>query len=120
MQQIEIEGLRFWGHHGVYESEQREGQIFEFDVRCELDRPSHSDELHTTIDYVELIGEVEAINKHRNYQLLETLAEAVITRLLDKYAIISAIEICVRKHLRLTGVDVDRVAVVVKRTRTER
>ena len=37
---VELHGLEVFGHHGVLESEQREGQTFLFDITLEVEEPA--------------------------------------------------------------------------------
>ena len=119
MRQIVIEGLKLFGYHGVHEHERQEGQKFEYDLKCDVERSSGCDELDSTVDYVAVIDEVKEAHSAHAYVLLESLAEDIIERLFQKFGKIIYIEICVRKHLRLTGVDVDLVAVILLRARTD-
>lgn len=87
MDKIEICGMRFWGHHGVYEEERRLGQPFEVDVTLYLDlRPAgRSDRLEDTVNYADVYHAVADVFAGPPRQLLEALAEETAARLLRRF-----------------------------------
>lgn len=82
---ILITGIQFYGYHGVSEEEQILGQQFLVDVELTLDlRPAaSSDDLTQTVDYGDVVKQVTAIGRTRRFRLLEALAEATATDLLE-------------------------------------
>jgi len=74
---IALTGLRARGHHGVYESERRDGQDFIVDVTLELDtaKAAASDDIADTVHYGELAAGLAAVVAGEPVNLLETLAE---------------------------------------------
>ena len=72
-------GLLLRGHHGVLESERREGQDFLVDLVLSLDtsRAAASDDLHDTVDYGTLVAEVASAVENDPVDLIETLAQRV-------------------------------------------
>ena len=54
MQQISLEGMRFYAYHGVYEEEQIIGNYYTVDVYIHTDfsKASESDDIFETINYV--------------------------------------------------------------------
>jgi 7,8-dihydroneopterin aldolase/epimerase/oxygenase len=77
--ELRIEGLRCFGHHGVFDFERREGQVFVLDLVLGLDtRPAAaSDDLHDTVDYGSLVGAVKSAVESDPVDLIETLAGRV-------------------------------------------
>ena len=65
--ELRIEGLRCFGHHGVFDFERREGQVFVLDLVLGLDtRPAAaSDDLRDTVDYGSLVGAVKSRRRAR-------------------------------------------------------
>ena len=59
---IELEGMRFWAHHGCLESERSKGNLFLVDFRGEMDlrRAAGSDALEDTVNYGEIYDVVKA------------------------------------------------------------
>ncbi|MFC5176648.1 dihydroneopterin aldolase [Nocardioides taihuensis] len=77
--ELRIEGLRCFGHHGVFDFERREGQVFVLDLVLGMDtRPAAaSDDLHDTVDYGSLVGAVKSAVESDPVDLIETLAGRV-------------------------------------------
>ena len=116
---ITLRGLTVRGHHGVFDFERRDGQDFVVDVELELDtRPAAaSDDLHDTIHYGELAEGLAAVVSGEPVNLLETLAERLVTVCLAD-ARVSAATVTVHKPhapIPLTFAD---VAVTVRRARS--
>jgi len=79
LDQITLTGLRARAHHGVFEEERRDGQLFIVDVTVSLDfsRAAASDDLGLTIHYGELAEEIIAAVENDPVDLIETVAERV-------------------------------------------
>jgi len=79
LDQITITGLRAKAHHGVFDEERRNGQLFIVDVTVSLDfsKAAASDDLGLTIHYGELAEEVIAAVESDPVDLIETVAERV-------------------------------------------
>jgi dihydroneopterin aldolase len=79
MDQLSVTGIECFAHHGVLEHERREGQRFVVDLTLGLDtRPAAaSDDLHDTVDYGSLVGQVKAAVESDPVDLIETLAERI-------------------------------------------
>lgn len=77
--ELSVVGIECWGHHGVFEHERRDGQIFVVDLALGLDtRPgAASDDLHDTVDYGSLVARVKAAVESDPVDLIETLAERI-------------------------------------------
>ncbi|HXM57758.1 MAG TPA: dihydroneopterin aldolase [Candidatus Dormibacteraeota bacterium] len=115
MDRILLEGMEFFGHHGVYEAERELGTHFTVDVELELDlgAAGRSDRLEDTLDYREPYRLVREVVEGEPCQLIEALAERAAQRLLalDR---VSRVRVAVRKRpplpggLRSAGVEVTR------------
>ncbi|GIW71772.1 MAG: 7,8-dihydroneopterin aldolase [Planctomycetota bacterium] len=101
--EIQVLGLNFWGKHGVFEEERREGRHFQVDLVAELERVPglQTDRLEDTVDYRQLAGIVEEIGQGESFRLTERLAAAIAERCLQLPRVRS-VEVTVRK--RTTGV----------------
>ena len=77
--QLSVLGLEAWGHHGVFEHERREGQVFRVDLTLGLDsRPAaRSDQLRDTVDYGTLSTRVKKAIESDPVDLIETLAQRI-------------------------------------------
>jgi 7,8-dihydroneopterin aldolase/epimerase/oxygenase len=77
--ELSITGIECFAHHGVFDFERREGQIFVIDLLLGLDTApaAASDDLHDTVDYGSLVGAVKAAVERDPVDLIETLAQRI-------------------------------------------
>ena len=77
--ELSVTGIECYAHHGVFEHEKREGQTFLVDLTLGVDTRSAaaSDDLHDTVDYGSLVGQVKAAVESDPVDLIETLAERI-------------------------------------------
>lgn len=84
---ISIKGLEAFGHHGVMPEEKRLGQTLLLDIDLDLGhdwRPA-ADDVSATIDYVQVCALAVEIVARTRFDLLESLANAIIKELTGKY-----------------------------------
>ena len=76
---LAVLGIEAIGHHGVFDFEKRDGQVFKVDLTLGLDiRPAaRSDDLQDTVDYGSLVAAVKTAIEHDPVDLIETLAERI-------------------------------------------
>jgi dihydroneopterin aldolase len=81
---ITLSGLRVRGHHGVYDFERADGQDFVVDAVLELDLAGAavSDDVTDTVHYGELAGRLAAIVAGPPLNLIEALADRLVTECL--------------------------------------
>jgi dihydroneopterin aldolase len=96
---IRLEGMIFYGHHGVDPAEQALGQRFVVDVELvrDLRKPGRSDELADTINYAQVYRLVRAVVDGSPKRLIEAVAEAIARRIAESCPGLEAIRVCVRK-----------------------
>ena len=77
--ELSVKGIECFAHHGVFDHERRDGQIFVFDLVLGVDtRPAAaSDDLRDTVDYGSLVGSVQAAVQKDPVDLIETLAQRI-------------------------------------------
>ena len=77
--ELVVRGIECRGHHGVFEFERAEGQLFVIDLVLGLDTRSaaESDDLRDTVDYGSLVTKVKAAVETDPVDLIETLARRV-------------------------------------------
>ena len=77
--ELAVLGVECFGHHGVFDVERRQGQVFVLDLVLGLDTSvaASSDDLHDTVDYGSLVDAVVAAVGRDPVDLIETLAERV-------------------------------------------
>ena len=115
---LTLTGLRAYAHHGVFEHERREGQVFIIDVTVWLDvgLASRSDALGHTIHYGELASEIVAAVEVDPVDLIETVAERVAGLVLAHQAA-EGVRVTVHKPTAPITVPFDDVSVTITRTR---
>jgi dihydroneopterin aldolase len=77
--ELAVLGIECFGHHGVFDFEKREGQVFVIDLVLGIDtRPAAaSDDLRDTADYGSLVAAVKNAVEHDPVDLIETLAQRI-------------------------------------------
>ena len=115
---ITLSGLRVRGRHGVFDFEREQGQDFVVDVRLELDLApaAASDDVTDTVHYGELAERLAAIVAGEPVNLLETLADRLVTSCLADPRV-SAAEVTVHKPQAPIPLEFADVAVTVYRSR---
>lgn len=115
---ITLTGIRATGHHGVYEHERREGQVFIADVVLELSLAdaARSDDVADTVHYGEFADQVAAVLSGDPVDLLETVAQRIADRALA-YARVDAVEVTIHKPQAPIAVPFDDVSVTIRRAR---
>ena len=98
MDRIVLQGIEFYGYHGVREEERHLGQRFSVDVDLALDlRPAgNTDALSATVDYAAACRLVEEIGTGEPVRLLEVLAERIARALLERFPA-TGVRVLVRK-----------------------
>ncbi len=83
---IELEGMRFWAHHGCLESEKETGNLFLVDFRGETDlrAAAGTDSLADTVNYGEIY---ELVKEEMDVpsDLLEHVAGRSVKRIAGKF-----------------------------------
>jgi dihydroneopterin aldolase len=117
---IVLANMRFDGRHGYHDWEREQLQPFEVDVELTLDLApaGGSDDLEQTIDYGRVFDIAREIVESRTFFLLEAIAEAIATTVLDRHPRVDEIVVRVRKpKVRLSGA-LDYAGVEITRHRT--
>lgn len=79
MDKIIMDGMEFWGFHGVFPEEQLRGQTFIVDVTLwiDLERAGSTDDLLDTVNYGELYEKIKYIVEQKRFNLIEALAKNI-------------------------------------------
>lgn len=95
---IILEGLEFHAYHGVYPHERDSGNWFEVDVAVETDftEGARNDELSGTVNY-ETIFRIVKEEMEKPSRLLETVAENIVTHLLNGLPKITFVDLKISK-----------------------
>lgn len=117
---IFLNGMAFYGYHGVFPEENRLGQRFKVDLVLEADlQPaSRYDDIDKTVDYGNVYGLVRNIVEGEAKKLVETVTEKIAEEILRSFQMI---ETCTVKMIKpdppIPG-HYDSVAVEITRSRS--
>ncbi len=119
MDEIQIEGLKIYGYHGVYPEEEARGQDFVLSVRLflSLQEAGLSDDLDKSISYEEVCLFLKAEFNKERHQLIETVAERLSAALFDKYPGLKELEIKLSKPDAPIDAQFKNVSVCIRRKR---
>jgi len=86
---IRLNGMSFYGYHGVTTAEKETGGLFEVDCELEVDLAdaSHSDRLGDTIDYQRVHQVIRDTVEGKAFSLLEGLAGRLAAKILDTFPV---------------------------------
>lgn len=115
---INLLGVGAVGYHGVFDQEKRSGQPFFVDLAMYLDlsEAGATDDVALTAHYGEVAEEVRDIVIGPSVNLLETLADRIARRLLDRFPL-EAVEVTVHKPKAPIEVTFSDVSVTIYRER---
>jgi dihydroneopterin aldolase len=97
--QIFLEGMIFYGFHGVHEEERTLGQRFIVDLQasCRLVDAGESDDPTRTVSYSDLYRVAREIVEGTPRQLIEAVAESIAAAILAQFERIEKVVVTVRK-----------------------
>ncbi|HWH25687.1 MAG TPA: dihydroneopterin aldolase [Pseudolysinimonas sp.] len=115
---IRITGLQVNAHHGVFEFERTNGQLFVIDVTAHLSLApaGASDELAQTVHYGELAEAVVRAVEADPVDLIETVAERVASVVLG-FDLVDVVDVVVHKPNAPIAVPFTDVTVEITRSR---
>lgn len=99
MDQIIIEELKIFAHHGVYREENEKGQDFYVNAILETDTRSAGilDDLSLSTNYGEVCVFIDSFLREHTYKLIETAAERTAEALLMRFPFVRRVTLEVRK-----------------------
>ncbi|MFQ3610765.1 MAG: dihydroneopterin aldolase [Fimbriimonadales bacterium] len=114
-----VEGVEFYGYHGVPDAEQAIGHRYQVDIVAEIDlaEAGRTDDLRHTVSYGDLARLVIQLGTQQKVRLLETLAEQMCQAILERFPRIQAVQLRVMKRLPPTGTITERAGVQITRSR---
>ena len=118
---IIMEGMQFYGFHGVNVEERSLGQSYVVDLAVEIDLgvPGRSDRLEDTVSYTLLYRSVQKVLEGESKNLLEATAEAVAGRILEEFPV-DAVQVRVKKpRPPIKGSFVENAVVEIYRVRDQ-
>lgn len=117
---IILEGMQFYGYHGVNPEERALGQPYLVDLAVEMDllTPGKSDLLEDTVSYTHLYRTVQAVVEGDSKNLLEATAQMIADRVLAGFPV-NAVRVRVKKpRPPIKGSVIEHAAVEIYRTRS--
>lgn len=116
---IVLRGMQFHAYHGVMPEETVTGNRFVVHIQLTLDlrKAGLSDDVTQTVNYASVYDVVRTIVEGPRKNLIEAVAEAIASELLDSFSKIQALVVEVEKpHAPISGV-FDNVSVKINRFR---
>lgn len=117
---IQLDGMVFYGFHGVGPEEQNVGQRFVIDLEAERDLKAagRSDDPEDTVNYSKMFRVVKDIVEGPSRKLLESVAETIAGAILDGFDV-ESVRITVKKpEVPIKGSILSHAAVEIYRERT--
>ena len=118
---IVLEGMRFYGFHGVNPEERVLGQEYLVDLTVELDLggAGRSDRLDDTISYTHIYRAVREVMEGEPRNLLEAAAQAIAERVLSDFPVDSVIVRVKKPHPPIRGSIIEYATVEIFRRRKD-
>ncbi|MDA1129289.1 MAG: dihydroneopterin aldolase [Chloroflexi bacterium] len=118
---IVLEGMRFYGFHGVNPEERVLGQEYLVDLTVEMDlsRAGNSDRLEDTISYAHIYRAVRDVMEGEPRNLLEAAAQSIAERVLADFPV-DSVGVRVKKpHPPIRGSVIEFASVEIFRRRQD-
>ncbi|MCZ4498642.1 MAG: folB [Marmoricola sp.] len=117
--QLAVRGIEIYAHHGVFDFERRDGQIFVIDLVLGMDTraAAASDDLTRTVHYGELVAAVKTAVENDPVDLIETLAQRIADVCLS-YELVDWVDVTVHKPNAPIEATFSDVALTIRRSRT--
>ena len=119
MDRIILEGMRFYGFHGVNPEERVLGQEYLVDLAVEMDLviAGTSDHLEDTVSYAQIYRAVRDVMEGEPRNLLEAAAQSIADRVLYEFPI-DSVSVRVKKpHPPIRGSVIENATVEITRRR---
>jgi dihydroneopterin aldolase len=115
---LAVRGIEAVGHHGVFDFERRDGQVFRVDLVLGLDTrgAAASDDLADTVDYGSLVDRVKVAIETDPVDLIEKLAQRIADLCLSDERV-SLAEVTVHKPEAPIAATFTDVALTITRSR---
>ncbi|HEX2924408.1 MAG TPA: dihydroneopterin aldolase [Chloroflexota bacterium] len=116
---IILQGMVFFGYHGVNPEERTLGQRFEVDLEMEMDLAAAglSDDLSRTVNYASAYKLAREVVEGQPYNLIEAVAERLASAMLSRFPV-EGVRVRLRKPWApIKGSVLDSVAVEIVRKR---
>lgn len=117
LDEIRIEELEVFAHHGVFPEETENGQNFYVNATLYVDvsKAGQADDLCKTVNYGEVCHFITAWMQENTFQLLESVCEKLSGELLCNYPMVTGVDLEIRKPHAPIGLPFGCVSVKVHR-----
>lgn len=117
MDEIRIDNLEVYAHHGVFSEEKEKGQPFFVNLVLYTDtrNAGQQDDLTLSTHYGEVCHLVTKWMQEHTYDLIETVAETVAEQILYTYPLVQAVDVEIRKPQAPIGLPFESVSVKIHR-----
>ncbi|VXB36984.1 Dihydroneopterin aldolase [Flavobacterium sp. 9AF] len=115
---IILQNIRTYSYHGCLLEEGKIGSDYKVDlkIKTNLKKSAQTDELHDTVDYVDL-NRIVIEEMSIRAKLLEHVAQRIIDRILIEIQTVTKVKVAVSKLNPPIGGDVEAVTIVMKQKR---
>ncbi len=96
MLSIHLHNVSFFAYHGLYDHEKINGNNFEVEVTINYQPPKHIEEIHETINYVE-VYELLYKRMQQATPLLETLLMDIANKIMAQFSLAEEVFITIKK-----------------------
>lgn len=116
---LHLKNMTFYGYHGHLAEEKTLGQRFMIDLTLSLDmaEAARTDDLSTTVDYVQVFAICRDVVEKDRVKLLETLASDILDRILADFPRVVEAAITIRKPSVPMAAVLDYVAIEASKSR---
>lgn len=118
MDQIRIDNLCVFAHHGVFDFETRQGQNFYVNavLYTDLHKAGTSDNLQDSTNYGEVCEFINEFMTTNTYQLIETAAEQMAKAILLQFPLVEGITLEIKKPSAPINLPFESVSVRIERS----
>ena len=97
---IRINNMTFYTYNGVFPEEQKLGQKLEIDAELgyPIEQQVRHDELDETVSYADVYETVKTFVHAHHYRLIESLANQLLTQVLNNYPRLTSVTLRIRKY----------------------
>lgn len=114
---IIIKGLQIHAHHGVYDFEKKQGQMFVVNAALytDLSRAGKSDDLSHSTHYGEVCAQIQKSLTEQSFDLIEKAAQKVIEDILITFPLITGVQLELQKPQAPVEIEFEVISVCMTR-----
>lgn len=118
MDEIRIDNLKIFAHHGVFEHENINGQNFFVNVvlYTDTEKAGMTDELEYSSDYGSVCALIHEVVTQNTFRLIETVAQKTALEILKKFPFVKSVDIEIRKPEAPVEMDFESISVKIHRS----